>query len=152
MRVIMAASIDQACRKVNADTMDGISGRHRQRQDTPDLHYMTTAPANRRRQWAAEDRLAPPARTDQRNYREGSRRLGRCEEERGLCGLSGRARDRADQPASHTALASPRRCGGRPAWYTESARDPVTRTGFFVYAGLRGAMPPCRAFCRCNLL
>jgi len=28
------------------------------RQDTPDLHYMTTAPANRRRQWAGPERVA----------------------------------------------------------------------------------------------
>jgi hypothetical protein len=32
---------------------------HWQRQDMPNLHYMATAPANRRRQWAGEDRLAP---------------------------------------------------------------------------------------------
>ena len=27
------------------------------RQDTPDLHYMATAPAMRRRQWAGDDRV-----------------------------------------------------------------------------------------------
>jgi hypothetical protein len=31
---------------------------HWERQDTPDLHYMTTAPANRRRQWAGPERVA----------------------------------------------------------------------------------------------
>jgi hypothetical protein len=31
---------------------------HWARQDTPDLHYMTTAPASRRRQWAGGDRVA----------------------------------------------------------------------------------------------
>jgi hypothetical protein len=31
---------------------------HWERQDTPDLHYMTTAPAIRRRQWAGDDRVA----------------------------------------------------------------------------------------------
>lgn len=31
---------------------------HWERQDTPDLHYMTTAPASRRRQWAGDDRVA----------------------------------------------------------------------------------------------
>ena len=29
-----------------------------ERQDTPDLHYMATALAMRRRQWAGEDRLS----------------------------------------------------------------------------------------------
>jgi hypothetical protein len=29
-----------------------------ERQDSPELHYMATAPAMRRRQWAAEERLA----------------------------------------------------------------------------------------------
>jgi hypothetical protein len=31
---------------------------HWERQDTPDLHYMTTAAANRRRQWASAERVA----------------------------------------------------------------------------------------------
>jgi hypothetical protein len=31
---------------------------HWERQDAPDLHYMTTAPANRRRQWAGPERVA----------------------------------------------------------------------------------------------
>jgi hypothetical protein len=31
---------------------------HWERQDTPDLHYMTTALANRRRQWAGTERVA----------------------------------------------------------------------------------------------
>lgn len=30
-----------------------------ERQDTPELHYMATAPAMRRRQWAGEEKLAP---------------------------------------------------------------------------------------------
>jgi hypothetical protein len=30
-----------------------------ERQDTPELHYMATAPAMRRRQWASEERVAP---------------------------------------------------------------------------------------------
>jgi hypothetical protein len=29
-----------------------------ERHDTPDLHYMTTVPANRRRQWAGPERVA----------------------------------------------------------------------------------------------
>jgi hypothetical protein len=31
---------------------------HWERQDTPDLHYMTTAAASRRRQWAGLERVA----------------------------------------------------------------------------------------------
>ncbi len=30
-----------------------------ERQDTPEFHYMATPPAMRRRQWAAEEKLAP---------------------------------------------------------------------------------------------
>ena len=30
-----------------------------ERQDTPELHYMATAPAMRRRQWAGEEKLDP---------------------------------------------------------------------------------------------
>jgi hypothetical protein len=41
-----------------AVTLRGGGVVHWERQDTPDLHYMTTAPANRRRQWAGEDKLA----------------------------------------------------------------------------------------------
>jgi hypothetical protein len=41
-----------------AVTLKGGAGVHWERQDTPDLHYMTTAPAARRRQWASEDRVA----------------------------------------------------------------------------------------------
>ena len=31
---------------------------HWERQETPELHYMTTAPAIRRRQWAGDDKVA----------------------------------------------------------------------------------------------
>jgi hypothetical protein len=31
---------------------------HWERQNTPDLHYMTTAAASRRRQWAGEEKVA----------------------------------------------------------------------------------------------
>ena len=41
-----------------AVTLKGGGVVHWERQDTPDLHYMTTAPASRRRQWAGEDRVA----------------------------------------------------------------------------------------------
>jgi hypothetical protein len=44
--------------KAVALTLKGGGVVHWERQDTPDLHYMTTAPAIRRRQWAAEDRVA----------------------------------------------------------------------------------------------
>ena len=30
-----------------------------ERQDSPELHYMATAPAMRRRQWASEEKAAP---------------------------------------------------------------------------------------------
>jgi hypothetical protein len=41
-----------------AVTLKGGGVVHWERQDTPDLHYMTTAPAARRRQWASEERVA----------------------------------------------------------------------------------------------
>jgi hypothetical protein len=41
-----------------AVTLRGGGVVHWERQDTPDLHYMTTAPAIRRRQWADGDRVA----------------------------------------------------------------------------------------------
>ena len=41
-----------------AVTLRGGGVVHWERQDTPDLHYMTTAPAIRRRQWAGDDRVA----------------------------------------------------------------------------------------------
>lgn len=44
--------------KAVAVTLKGGGVVHWERQDTPDLHYMTTVPAIRRRQWAAEDRAA----------------------------------------------------------------------------------------------
>ena len=43
--------------KAVAVTLKGGGVVHWERQDTPDLHYMTTAPAVRRRQWAGEDRV-----------------------------------------------------------------------------------------------
>jgi hypothetical protein len=43
--------------KAVAVTLKGGGIVHWDRQDTPDLHYMTTAPAMRRRQWADGDRL-----------------------------------------------------------------------------------------------
>ncbi len=45
------------CKDV-AVPMKGGSVVRWERQDTPDLHYMATAPAMRRRQWAGEDRLS----------------------------------------------------------------------------------------------
>jgi hypothetical protein len=45
------------CKAVTV-TLRGGGVVHWERQDTPDLHYMTTAPAIRRRQWAGEDRVA----------------------------------------------------------------------------------------------
>ncbi len=44
--------------KAVAVTLKGGGVVHWERQDTPDLHYMTTAPAIRRRQWAGDDRVA----------------------------------------------------------------------------------------------
>ena len=44
--------------KAVAVTLKGGGVVHWERQDTPDLHYMTTAPAVRRRQWAGDDRVA----------------------------------------------------------------------------------------------
>jgi hypothetical protein len=38
-------------------TLKGGGLVHWVRQDTPELHYMATEPAMRRRQWAGEDRL-----------------------------------------------------------------------------------------------
>jgi hypothetical protein len=44
--------------KTVAVTLKGGGVVHWERQDTPDLHYMTTAPAKRRRQWAGTERVA----------------------------------------------------------------------------------------------
>src|SRR5262249_38707425 len=41
-----------------AVTIKGGGSVHWARQDAPDLHYMATAPAMRRRQWASDDRVA----------------------------------------------------------------------------------------------
>jgi hypothetical protein len=43
--------------KAVAVTLKGGGVVHWERQDTPDLHYMTTTPAIRRRQWAGDDRV-----------------------------------------------------------------------------------------------
>ncbi|HEY7138598.1 MAG TPA: hypothetical protein VIE44_00705 [Methylomirabilota bacterium] len=45
------------CKDVTVPLKGGGSVRW-ERQDTPDLHYMATAPAMRRRQWASEERVA----------------------------------------------------------------------------------------------
>ena len=41
-----------------AVTIKGGGSVRWERQDAPELHYMATAPAMRRRQWAGEDRVA----------------------------------------------------------------------------------------------
>jgi hypothetical protein len=45
------------CKDVSVPLKGGSAIRW-ERQDTPDLHYMATAPAMRRRQWAGGDRLS----------------------------------------------------------------------------------------------
>jgi hypothetical protein len=46
------------CKDTTVPLKGGTSVRW-ERQDTPELHYMATAPAMRRRQWAGEEKLAP---------------------------------------------------------------------------------------------
>jgi len=41
-----------------AVTIKGGGSVHWERHDAPDLHYMATAPAMRRRQWASEEKVA----------------------------------------------------------------------------------------------
>jgi hypothetical protein len=41
-----------------AVTIKGGAMVHWERRDTPELHYMATAPAMQRRQWASEERVA----------------------------------------------------------------------------------------------
>ncbi len=41
-----------------AVTIKGGGSVQWERQDAPDLHYMATAPAMRRRQWASEEKVA----------------------------------------------------------------------------------------------